>query len=109
MDHEHEVVVITGAGAGLGRAIVREFARRGAWIGLIARSEERLQAARDEVEALGGKAMVLPCDVADAEAVFAAAQQVVDTWERIDTWANDAMTTVFSPVAEMTPADYRRV
>ncbi len=62
---KHEVVVITGASAGVGRATVREFARKGAWIGLIARGEDGLQAARREVEAAGGKALVLPVDVAD--------------------------------------------
>src|SRR5690349_4198400 len=102
MAEEHEVVVVTGAGAGLGRAIVEEFARHGAWIGLIGRSEARLDSARAEVEALGGRAMVLPADVADSNAIFDAAQKVADEWGRIDVWVNNAMTTVFSPVAEMT-------
>src|SRR5690349_978720 len=109
MSEEHEVVVVTGAGAGLGRATVEEFARHGARIGLIGRDEARLNAARADVEALGGRAMVLPADVANSDAVFDAAQKVVDAWGRIDVWVNNAMTTVFSPVVEMTPEDYRRV
>ena len=68
-----EVVVITGASAGVGRATVRKFARHGAHIGLIARGVDGLEAARREVEAAGGKALVLPLDVADADAVEQAA------------------------------------
>lgn len=104
-----ENVVITGAGAGLGRAIVRSFARRGANIGLISRGEERLADARGEVEDLGGQAIILPADVSDADALDQAAQRMEDTFGPIDTWVNDAMTTVFSPVSKMEPAEYKRV
>ena len=104
-----EVVVITGAGAGLGRAIVQAFARRGARIGLVARGRERLEDARREVEALGGQALVLPGDVADPSTTEEAAARTEQAFGPLDVWVNDAMTTVFSPVAEMTPDDYRRV
>ncbi len=71
-----EVVVITGASAGVGKATVREFARHGAHIGLLARGREGLEGAKRDVEALGGKALAIPTDVADAEAVEEAASRV---------------------------------
>jgi NAD(P)-dependent dehydrogenase (short-subunit alcohol dehydrogenase family) len=104
-----EVVVITGASAGVGRATAQAFARRGARIGLIARGVERLEAARREVEGLGGTALVLPADVADAEAVEAAAARVERELGPIDVWVNNAMTSVFSPIKELTPDEVRRV
>src|SRR5437867_7726508 len=76
------IVVVTGASAGLGRAIVQRFAKRGARIGLIARGLDRLEATQNEVEALGGEALVLPADVADASAIEAAAEQVEASWGR---------------------------
>ncbi len=105
----HEVVVITGASAGVGRATVRAFARRGAWIGLLARGHAGLEAARAEVEALGGRAIAIPTDVADAEQVEAAAAQVEEAFGPIDIWVNDAMTSVFSPFKEMTNDEFKRV
>lgn len=104
-----EVVVVTGASAGVGRAVVREFARRRACVGLVARGLEGLAGAAHEVEALGGEALVLPCDVADAACVEAAAAQVERRWGRIDVWVNCAMSTVFAPALEMTAEEYRRV
>ncbi len=103
-----EVVVITGASAGVGRATVREFAQRGAAIGLIARDRERLEKTRREVEDMGGRALVLPADVADADAIFHAAAQVEETLGPIDIWVNCAMTTIFSRFVDITPQDYRR-
>src|SRR5947209_6607166 len=90
-----EVVVITGASAGVGRAIVRAFARRGAHIGLLARGHDGLEGARRDVEELGGKALVLPTDVADPKQVEMAAAQVEEAFGPIDIWVNDAMTSVF--------------
>jgi NAD(P)-dependent dehydrogenase (short-subunit alcohol dehydrogenase family) len=109
MPEQREVVVVTGAGAGLGRAIVQAFARRGAAIGLVSRGRERLEDARREVEQLGGQALVLPGDVADPATTEEAAARTEERFGPIDIWVNDAMTTVFSPVSEMTPDDYKRV
>src|SRR5689334_6964091 len=103
-----EVVVVTGASAGLGRAIVREFARHRAALGLISRDPERLEQAVLEVEELGGKAVPLPVDVADPQAVQDAADEVERRLGPIDIWVNNAMTTVFGPFEEIEPAEYRR-
>lgn len=104
-----EVVVITGASAGVGRATAQAFARRGARIGLIARGIERLESARRDVEALGGTALVLPADVADAEAIEQAAERVERELGPIDVWVNNAMASVFSPIKELTAEEVRRV
>lgn len=108
-DHSAEVVVITGASAGVGRATTRKFAERGAHIGLLARGRAGLEAAKAEVEALGGKALALPTDVADPEQVEAAAQKVEEAFGDIDIWVNNAMTSVFAPFKELTPEEFRRV
>jgi NAD(P)-dependent dehydrogenase (short-subunit alcohol dehydrogenase family) len=104
-----QVVVVTGASAGLGRAIVRAFANEGAYIGLLARGRDGLEGARRDVEALGGKALVLPADVADAKAIEEAAETVEREFGPIDVWINNAMVSVFSPVKKMTPEEYKRV
>ncbi len=104
-----EVVVITGASAGVGRATALEFAERGCTIGLLARGETGLDATRKEVEAHGGHALAIPVDVADADAVEDAASRVEDEFGAIDVWVNDAMTTVFSPLLSMTADEFRRV
>src|SRR5437660_8180479 len=101
------VVVITGASAGVGRATVRAFARQGADIGLLARGIDGLEAARHEVEAAGGRALVVPTDVADASQVDAAAQRIERELGPIDVWVNNAMVSVFSPVKELTPEEVR--
>jgi NAD(P)-dependent dehydrogenase (short-subunit alcohol dehydrogenase family) len=104
-----EVVMVTGAGAGLGRAIVQSFARRGAHIGLVSRSQERLQDASRDVEQLGGQALVQAGDVADPAPTERAAERVEEAFGPIDVCVNDAMTTVFSPFHEMSPDDFKRV
>jgi NAD(P)-dependent dehydrogenase (short-subunit alcohol dehydrogenase family) len=104
-----ERVVITGASAGVGRATAREFARRGARITLVARGRDGLEAARAEVEALGGEAIIAEADIAIPEEVEAAARAADAAFGGIDTWINNAMVSVFSPVHEMTPSDYARV
>src|SRR5947207_1444162 len=104
-----QVVVITGASAGVGRATVRAFARQGADIGLLARGADGLEAARREVEAEGGRALALPTDVADAGQVEAAAERVERELGPIDVWVNNAMVSVFSPVKELRADEIRRV
>ena len=104
-----QVVVVTGASSGVGRAIARAFGRARARVGLVARTREALENAAREVRDSGGEALVLPLDVSDAGAVQRAADEVVAQWGRLDTWVNDAMVSVFSPVAETTPEEYRRV
>jgi NAD(P)-dependent dehydrogenase (short-subunit alcohol dehydrogenase family) len=104
-----EVVVITGASAGVGRATAQAFAKRGARIGLLARGEGGLEGARRDVEAAGGSALVVPTDVADAARVEEAAAAVEQAFGPIDVWVNDAMASVFSPIKEMTAAEFARV
>jgi short-subunit dehydrogenase len=103
------VVVITGASAGVGRAAARAFADRGYDVALIARGEAGLAGAADDVERAGRRALSLPLDVADADAVEAAADRTEETLGPIDVWVNDAMLSVFSPVKEMRADEYRRV
>jgi NAD(P)-dependent dehydrogenase (short-subunit alcohol dehydrogenase family) len=106
---QNEVVMITGASAGIGRATAQAFAKRGAKIGLLARGREGLEGAKREVEKLGGRGLILIADVADDKAVEAAAEKLENEFGPIDIWINDAMVSVFSPVMEMTPDEYRRV
>lgn len=106
---QDNVVVITGASAGVGRATARLFAQRGAHLGLLARGKDGLEGARQEVEAAGRKALVVPTDVADPQQVESAAAQVEDQLGPIDIWINNAMASVFSPIKEMTPEDFKRV
>lgn len=104
------VIVITGASAGVGRAAARLFAKtERASIALLARGIERLEAAKREVEELGGRAIVLPCDVADADAVEAAASKAETELGPIDVWVNVAMTSVFAFVTETTAGEFKRV
>src|SRR5205085_4002301 len=92
-----KVVVVTGASSGVGRACVRAFAERGADVALLARGRDGLEAAAKEVEAAGRRALVLPLDVADADAVDRAAQRAEDELGPIDVWVNSAMTAVLAP------------
>ncbi len=104
-----KVVVVTGASAGVGRAIVREFAKQGAHIALIARGIEGLEGAKKEVEAQGGKALIFPIDVADAKAIEKAASETEKKLGPIDVWVNNAMNSVFAFVKDMEPDEYKRV
>lgn len=108
MATETETVVVTGASAGLGRAITHEFAKRGAQVALLARGQQGLNAAAAEVEEKGGKALAIPTDVADAKAIDEAAEKIEQQFGPIDVWINNAMTTVFAPVKEMKPDEYKR-
>jgi len=103
------VVVITGASAGVGRATAQAFAELGSSIGLAARGRDGLEAARRDVEARGGRGLVLPVDVSDAAAVESAAATLEQIFGPIDVWVNNAMLSVFSPVKEMSAEEYRRV
>src|SRR3954447_25747004 len=103
------VVVVTGASAGLGRAIARAFGARGAAVGLIARGQERLPSAEAEIRDAGGRALAILADVSDAAALEAAAERVDRELGPIDVWINNAMVSVFSPVKEMTAEEFRRV
>src|SRR5919199_18138 len=96
-ENRPEVVVVTGASAGIGRATARAFAEGGAHVGLLASGRGGLEGARRDVEAAGGRALVIPTDVSDAEAVEAAAERVERELGPIDVWVNNAMTSVFSP------------
>src|SRR5438067_5004157 len=100
-DQDREVVVITGASAGIGRATVREFARHNARIALIAREPERLEAARAEAEQLGAQAIAIPADTADYAQVEAAAERVERELGPIDIWVNYAIATVFAPFDQL--------
>ena len=104
-----KTVVITGASAGVGRAAALAFAERGWSVGLIARDRDRLAAAGDDVVAAGGRAVALPADVADPDAVEDAATAFEASCGPIDVWVNNAMVSVFSPVAELTADEVRRV
>lgn len=104
-----KIVVVTGASAGVGRAVARRFAKAGASIALIAREKESLDEAREEIEKTGARVITVPTDMADADAVFAASAHIEEELGPIDVWINNAMTTVFSRVADMKPEEYRRV
>jgi NAD(P)-dependent dehydrogenase (short-subunit alcohol dehydrogenase family) len=103
------VVVVTGASAGVGRAVARSFGAAGARVALLARGRDALEAAAAEVRAAGGDARAIPLDVADARAVDTAAADVSTAWGGLDVWVNDAMVSVLAPVAEIRPEEYRRV
>ncbi|MDQ4023870.1 MAG: SDR family oxidoreductase [Actinomycetota bacterium] len=103
------VVVVTGASAGVGRAVARALADRGDAVALFARGEEGLSAAARDVDARGGRSLALQVDVADAAAVEAAAARVEHDLGPIDVWVNNAMVSVFAPFKEISAADYRRV
>lgn len=103
-----EVVVITGASAGVGRATAHRFARDGAWIALLARDNPALEHAAKEVRELGGMALPISVDVANAEEVEAAAEHIEQELGAIDIWINAAMTTVFAPVSEISADEFRR-
>jgi NAD(P)-dependent dehydrogenase (short-subunit alcohol dehydrogenase family) len=103
-----DVVVITGASGGVGRATARRFAKDGAKIALVARGRGGLEAAAREIEQLGGRALVLPTDVADADRVEAAAEAAEEELGPIDIWINDAMATIYAEFLDVEPDEYRR-
>jgi NAD(P)-dependent dehydrogenase (short-subunit alcohol dehydrogenase family) len=102
-------VVVTGASGGIGRAVAQAYGRRGATVALLARGRTGLEGAADDVRSSGGTPMVVPTDVGDHEAVFAAAERVEREAGPIDVWVNVAFTSVFSPFEQIEPAEYKRV
>ena len=108
-DLHNQVVVITGASAGVGRATARAFAARGASLGLLARGRDGLEATRREAEAVGVRALAIQTDVADAGQVESAAAQAEQELGPIDIWINNAMASIFSPIAQMTTEEFQRV
>jgi short-subunit dehydrogenase len=102
-------VVITGASAGIGRAVALEFARRGCNVALMARGVERLTSAAQEARAFGVGALAVPVDVADADVVDAAAERVENELGPIGVWVNNAMVTIFAPARAVRAEEYRRV
>lgn len=104
-----QVVVVTGASAGIGRAIARMLGQRAARVGLLARGEAGLEAAAAEVRSAGGEALPIPTDMSDYDAVEWAARSVEERFGPIDAWINVAFATVFAPVAEIKPEEFRRV
>lgn len=103
------VAVVTGASAGVGRAVGIEFAHRGYRVALLARGREGLEGARRDVESAGAEALVILVDTADGDRVFAAADAVVERWGGIDIWVNNAMATVVGPVDRIPPSEFKRV
>jgi short-subunit dehydrogenase len=103
-----EVVAVTGASSGVGRAIAHAFAKRGAHVGLLARGRDGLDGAKREVESFGGQALAVPTDVAEHEQVEAAAQEVEEHFGDIDIWVNVAMATVFARFIDTEPEEFKR-
>ena len=101
--------MVTGASAGVGRAVARRWADEGAHLALLARGGDALLATAKEVKARGGSALVLPVDVSDADEMMLAAQRVERELGPIDVWINNAMVSVFAPAHEITPRDFERV
>jgi short-subunit dehydrogenase len=106
---EGQIAVVTGASAGIGRALVRALAHEGAHLGLLARGVDGLEGAAEEVRAAGGKAVVIPTDVSDHDQVERAAARVEEELGPIDLWINNAMVSVFSPISQLKPEELRRV
>ena len=104
-----KVVVVTGASAGVGRAAAVAFGTEGAAVALLARGEAGLEMAAKEVERAGGRALAIPTDVADAAQVEAAAERAERELGPIEVWVNDAMASVFAPLWEIDPDEFRRV
>lgn len=109
MTDRPRVVAITGASSGVGRATAREFARKGATVGLLARGEQGLEACAQDIRRLGGLPVVIKTDVAEPDQVQSAAERLEREHGPIDVWVNNAMATVFAPVQDISAEEYRRV
>ncbi len=108
VDGKNKIAVVTGASGGVGRATAIAFAERGFDVALLARGQAGLTAAAHDVQRAGARALCCPVDVAEFDEVDAAAARIEDELGAIDVWVNDAMTTVFSPFADLAPADFKR-
>lgn len=104
-----QIVVVTGASGGIGRAVATAYGARGARVALLARGEQGLTGAADDVEQAGGTALVVPTDVADAQQVSDAADRVERELGPIDVWVNVAFSSVFARFTDIEPDEYRRV
>jgi NAD(P)-dependent dehydrogenase (short-subunit alcohol dehydrogenase family) len=103
-----QIVVVTGAAGGIGRAVARAFGARGATVGVIAACDEGLGITAEVVRQVGGTPVVLPCDVADHDQVATAVDRVETGVGPIDVWVNVALPPVFAPFDQVSPAEYRR-
>src|SRR5947209_7067162 len=103
------VVVVTGASGGVGRALVRKLGQRGCKVGMIARGRDALDAAAHEVEQLGGRAVVVAGDVADANQIEAVAEETERAFGPIDVWVNDAMVSMYAPSWDISPEEFRHI
>ena len=106
---EKKIVVITGATAGVGRATAREFAKKGATVILLARDQKRLDDTRHEIESLGVEGHTIDVDVCDAVAVEAAVEHIERAIGPIDVWVNNAMVTIFAPLQDIAPDEFKRI
>jgi NAD(P)-dependent dehydrogenase (short-subunit alcohol dehydrogenase family) len=109
MPCSHKTVAVTGASAGVGRAVATAFGRRGWQVAVIARGQEGLDGAKLEIEAAGGRALAIKADVADAAAVMDAADQVERELGPIDVWVNNAMVTIYASIVDITPEEFQQV
>ena len=105
---QRPTVVVTGASAGVGRAIAHEFARHRWNVSILARGEAGLKGTVQDIERAGGRALAHQVDVADADAVMEAADQTVREFGGIDVWVNVAMVTIYAPVQQTSPEEYKR-
>ena len=105
---QEKIAVITGASAGIGRATALEFGRQGFRVALLARGENGLRAACEEIRQAGGEAMYVLVDVADCAQVEAAAERIEREWGPISVWVNNAMATIFCQAADVKPEDFKR-
>ena len=109
MEIDSQTVAVTGASAGIGRAIAKAFAREGARVGLFARSAAALEQVKAEIEGEGGRALTIPCDVSDSALLESAAERLVQEFGPIDIWVNCAMVTIFSQIKDIRPEEFKRV
>jgi short-subunit dehydrogenase len=104
-----KTVVITGGTAGVGRAIAVGFAKRGWKVAVIARGRDGLEGTRREIEALGSRTLAIRADVADADALLKAADQVESELGPIDVWVNNAMVTIYAGIVDIAPKEFHQV